>query len=288
MALINTSDAGPAHPQEPQAQESQHYATGLPSVIISGSTEVRLARSTAEVEAAQALRYRIFYEEMGARPTADMSAAKRDFDSYDAIADHLLVLDHDRGDAVVGTYRLLRGAVAEANNGFYSAGEYDISPLLRFDGEVMELGRSCVDEGYRTRSTMQLLWRGIAAYVFQFDVKLMFGCASFPGSDPAEHRDALNYLYANHLAPEAIRPKALEHLCVDMRAPDSDPIPDKKILASLPPLIKGYLRLGGWIGDGAVVDKQFNTTDICIVVETDSVTDKYYKHYERRSGGGPA
>ncbi|HYF06848.1 MAG TPA: GNAT family N-acyltransferase, partial [Acetobacteraceae bacterium] len=168
---------------------------------------------------------------------------------------------------------------------FYSESEYDVSKLVAFPGNVMELGRSCVDAGYRTRGTLQLLWRGIAAYVFKHEIKLMFGCASLPGTDLDALADPLTYLHANHLAPEELRPRALPGRYVAMRRKDPALIDVKKTLIDLPPLIKGYLRLGGFVGDGAVLDHQFNTTDVAVVVKTDEVTEKYYKHYERSAGG---
>jgi putative hemolysin len=252
-----------------------------------GSLGVRLAETAAEVEAAQALRWRVFYEEMGAHPDADTAASRLDADMYDPVADHLLVLDHGRGEgtrAVVGTYRLIRRPAAERVGGFYSASEYDLSPLLGLEGGLLELGRSCVDEGYRTRGTLQLLWQGIAAYVFQHRIALMFGCASLPGTDPDALAEPLTYLYANHLAPPKLCPRALPDLYVPMNRMDPAAIDSKRVLADLPPLVKGYLRLGGFVGDGAVVDRQFNTTDVCVVVKTDQVTAKYYRHYERKLG----
>jgi putative hemolysin len=254
--------------------------------IVSGPLQVRLAECAADIEAAQALRYRIFYEIMGARPLPGMEALRRDFDGYDHICDHLLVLDHSRGagaDAVVGTYRLIRREAAARFGAFYSAAEYDITRLVAYPGEILELGRSCVDAGYRARPVMQLLWSGIAAYVFHHDIALMFGCASLPGTDPEALAAPLSYLYYHHLAPPALRARALPERFVEMRRRDPAAIDPNRTLAALPPLIKGYLRLGGFVGDGAVIDEQFNTTDICIVVKTDLVTEKYSRHYERRS-----
>lgn len=256
--------------------------------------EVRIADSPALIDAAQKLRYEIFYDEMSAKPTDEMVARKRDFDQFDPFCDHLLVMDSRRGigpESVVGTYRLLRRAVAAEGPGFYSAGEYDIGPLLAFPGEILEVGRSCVAAGYRTGTTMQLLWQGIAAYVIEFDITMMFGCASFPGTDPQALAVPLSYLYHFHLAPEHVRPRALPDRYVNMNLIPREKIDPKRGLGklpplasgmgSLPPLIKGYLRLGGFVGDGAVIDYQFNTTDVCVMVETRRVTEKYFKHYER-------
>jgi L-ornithine Nalpha-acyltransferase len=249
-----------------------------------GNLGLRIARTPEELEAAQALRYRVFYNEMGARPDAAAAASGRDSDRYDAVADHLLVVDHDLGDgvdAVIGTYRLIRREAAESIGRFYSADEYDITLIDRFPGRVLELGRSCVDSAYRGRAAMQLLWRGIAAYVFTHNIDLMFGCASLPGTDVDALAAELTYLYANHLAPEDIRLRALPHRYVNMRRMEPGEIDARQVLVGLPPLIKGYLRLGGFVGDGAVVDHQFNTTDVAIVVQTDLVTGKYYRHFER-------
>ena len=251
-----------------------------------GNLVARLAGTEAEIAAAQSLRYRVFYEEMSAIPSKEVKASRRDFDRFDEICDHLLVIDTMRDDlpgGVVGTYRLLRSTVAEQNGGFYTADEYEIGRLVLGDGPTLELGRSCVEEEYRNRPTMQLLWQSIAQYIFHYDIGIMFGCASMPGTDPEALALPLSYLYHYHLAPPALRPIALEERYVDMRLLPEEQIDQRKALAELPPLIKGYLRLGGFVGDGAVVDHQFNTTDVSIVVKTDLVTEKYMKHYDRKS-----
>jgi putative hemolysin len=252
-----------------------------------GNLGLRLAESAAEVDAAQALRFRVFYEEMGARADAATAASRRDADEFDAVADHLLVLDHDLGtgpEAVVGTYRLIRREGAAKLGRFYSESEYDVSMLVACPGEVMELGRSCVAPPYRTRGTLQLLWRGIAACVFRYRIDLMFGCASLPGTDLDALAPQLSYLHANHLAPPALRPRALPARYVPMERMALGAAETRAALNDLPPLVKGYLRLGGFVGDGAVIDAQFNTTDVCIVVKTDLVTAKYARHYERVAG----
>jgi putative hemolysin len=281
---VPTTEPGPAM-IEPGASRG----CGALVDISSGPLQVRLAGSAGDIDAAQALRYRIFYERLGARPLPEMARRRRDFDRFDEICDHLLVIDHSRGTgaaAVVGTYRLIRRVAAARLGAFYSAGEYDISALAAYPGEILELGRSCVDPGYRQRPAMQLLWSGIAAYVFHYGIALMFGCASLPGTDPEALSRPLSYLHHHHLAPPALRPTALAARYVDMRRLPSDAIDPAQAQSALPPLIKGYLRLGGFVGDGAVIDEQFNTTDVCIVVKTDLVTEKYTRHYERRSRDG--
>ncbi|QQR69038.1 MAG: GNAT family N-acetyltransferase [Alphaproteobacteria bacterium] len=257
-----------------------------PGELVMNNLEIRLAQNQAEIDAALRLRYRVFYNEMSAKPTPEMEARGQDFDSLDEVCDHLLVLDNDRGGEVVGTYRLIRREAARKNGKFYSEAEFDISKLVAYPGEILELGRSCIDASYRTRPTMQLLWRGIAIYVGHYNIALMFGCASFHGTDVKALALPLSYLYYHHLAPPALRPVAWPHCYVDMRLMDPKDMADRQgevsaiaALGDLPPLIKGYLRVGGFIGDGAYIDHEFNSTDVCVVVKTDMITDKYYRHY---------
>ena len=257
----------------------------FPVLFRSGAVEVRFATTEAEVEAAQSLRYRVFYEEMGAISSPEVAVLGRDCDRFDSDADHLLVVDRDCEDKVVGTYRIMHRKPAEPNGGFYTAQEFDISKLLAHPGKIVELGRSCVDVGHRTRKVMQLMWKGIAAYIFHYRIELMFGCASLPGVDVGKHAMALSYLNENHRAPQDLCPRAHGRHFTPMNIVAPEKIDARQVLNGLPPLIRGYLRLGGWVGDGAVIDQQFNTTDICVVVRTASVTERYYKHYVRTVGG---
>ncbi|MBI2235284.1 MAG: GNAT family N-acetyltransferase [Micavibrio aeruginosavorus] len=244
---------------------------------------VRLARTPVEIEAAQALRYHVFYEEHAARPSAEMARLKRDFDDYDPHADHLIVVDERQGaPRIVGTYRLLSRAVAEKYGRFYTSGEYNIDSILNSGASVLELGRSCVLPEYRTRPVLQMLWQGIADYVLEHKIEMLFGCASFHGTDPQALARPLSYLYHYHLAPEALRPVALPERYVSMNMIPKEQLNPKEILGELPPLIKGYLRIGSLIGDGAVIDEQFGTTDVCIMLHTQIVANHYKKHYERK------
>jgi putative hemolysin len=252
--------------------------------VVAGDFEVRLAESAAEIDAAQALRYRVFYDEMKARPTAEIAAKRRDFDLFDQVCDHLLVLDRRRGDGpggIVGTYRLIRRSAAARMGRFYSSAEYDVQPMIDYPGEILELGRSCIEKDARNTATMQMLWRGIALYAFHYNIKVMFGCASFPGTDPLPHALPLSYLHHHHLAPPDIRVRALASRYVKMDTLAPGTYDERKAMARVPPLIKGYLRLGGFVGDGAVIDPEFNTTDVFIIVKTELVTEKYIRHYER-------
>ncbi|MGZ9096942.1 MAG: GNAT family N-acetyltransferase [Micavibrio sp.] len=255
------------------------------TLLTADSVTVRLAQSDAEIEAAQELRYKVFYEEFGAAPTPDMARLKRDFDKYDAHADHLIVVDETRGPKntrIVGTYRLLDRNVAEKHGQFYTSGEYNIDPILKSGASVLELGRSCVLPEFRTRPVLQMLWQGIADYVLEHDIEMLFGCASFPGTDVKALARPLSYLYHYHLAPPELCPVALPGRYLPMNVIAKEDLNPKEILGELPPLIKGYLRIGSLIGDGAVIDEQFNTTDVCIMLHTRLVTNHYKKHYERK------
>ncbi|WP_299397662.1 GNAT family N-acetyltransferase [Pelagibius sp.] len=262
-----------------------------PVDVAVGNLRIRLAEDPAEILAAQALRYRIFYEQMAAQPTAEMRAARRDFDSFDDFCDHLLVFDEERGsgpESVVGTYRVMRREGATRRGQFYSVDEYDIAAIESYPGEILELGRSCVDPTCRSGAAMQLLWRGIAEYVFYYNISIMFGCASLPGTDPQQLKLPLSYLYHHHLAPPALRARAVDDRRVAMDLLPIEEVQISEARQALPPLIKGYLRLGGFVGDGAVVDHDFGTTDVCIVVKTDWVTEKYLRHYKREEPGSSA
>lgn len=254
------------------------------------SLEVRIAETEAEIIAAQRLRYRIFYEEMSAIPTPQMRAEKRDFDRYDDFCDHLLVVDRalrdERGEPqVVGTYRLLRGEVAARNGGFYTSGEYDLAPALAKypkGTRFLELGRSCILKEYRTKPvTMQLLWRGVVHYVERYAIDLMFGCGSLPGNDPEALKMQLSYLHHFHRAPEGQRVRARPELYVEMDRIPADAIDKKAALKTLPPIIKGYVRAGSFIGEGAVIDRQFNTTDVLIWFPVSRIPQIYRDHFGR-------
>lgn len=241
---------------------------------------VRLAESAADLVAVQGLRWKIFHEEFGAGGEQAL-AANLDADAYDPLCDHLLVIDREPGGAerVVGTYRLLRETVARRSFGFYSATEFDLGPLLagpgRPHGELLELGRSCVLPAYRTSATISLLWRGIADYIMQHDIGLMFGCGSFHGTDPEEHAAALSYLHHNHLADHLVRPGVLADKGVSLERLLPDAYDPRKAMLALPPLIKGYLRIGAKVGDGAFIDREFNSIDVCVVMPVDLITGRY-------------
>jgi putative hemolysin len=258
-----------------------------------GELEVRLAASVAEVRQAQALRYRVFYEEMGALADFRTRHTRRDADRFDRHCDHLLVIDHAGARRsrfglpnIVGTYRLLRQDIADAIGGFYSAGEFDLAPLLERNRHLnmLELGRSCVLAEYRNKRTLELLWHGVWAYVLRHGCDVMIGCASLEGIDPERHALALAFLHHHHCAPEQWRVRAHAKRGIDMNRMPSEAIDLKAALRSLPPLIKGYLRLGAFIGDGAVIDRQFGTTDVAIVLPVAGIAARYLDYYGADAG----
>ncbi len=253
------------------------------SPISIGEYTVKIADCAKEIEQAQRLRYLVFYEIMQAKPSEEVLAKQLDFDKYDELADHLLVL---HGDEIVGTYRLMpRENIAKIGQ-FYSEAEYDISKLIAAGRNIMELGRSCTHPEHRSKVAMQLLWRGIGEYILQNDVDFMFGCASFQGCNPQQHASSLSYLYHNHLAPPEFCPRTLPQFHNDMNMVPASELNAKREFLGLPPLIKGYLRLGGVVGDGAFIDHNFNSTDILMVVQTSNVSDKYISKFSPDSVRG--
>ncbi len=255
-----------------------------PEIAANSRFEVRVAHGAGDLAAAQGLRYQVFYEEMTARPSAAMARVRRDFDEFDEICDHMLVVDHEgpAGERVVATTRILRGEVAEAHGGFYCAREFDISSLVREGAAgVCEIGRSSVHPDYRASAIIQHLWRGLAQYYKTHLISFVIGCASFPGEDPSEHADALAYVFDQHLAPPERRARAWPHLHTPMDCHPGDSPNARRIWARLPPLIKGYLRLGAVVGDGAVVDAQFQTTDVFMAVDLAQAPERYHAFFER-------
>ena len=255
-----------------------------------GTLETRIARTASEIDAAQAIRYRVFVEEMHAQVPPESARKRRDIDAWDAICDHLLVLDTaiegDAEDQIVGTYRLLRQDVAMANGGFYSSSEFEVADLVARhpDKRFMELGRSCVLPQYRTKRTVELLWQGNWAYALKHRIDVMFGCASFSGAVPEEHALALSYLHHNALAKGRWRVEALPELEHSMDLMPAEAVNMRKALAALPPLIKGYLRLGAMVGEGAVVDRAFRTTDVLIVLPIHTISERYRNYYGNDAG----
>jgi L-ornithine Nalpha-acyltransferase len=248
---------------------------------------LKLAESEAELISAQRLRYRVFVQELGASgPTVDHEN-RLEADGFDAIYDHLLLIDRRRDAAelnhVVGVYRLLRGEVALSGPGFYSTAEYDLSPLLASGRRLLELGRSCVDRDHRGGIAVYLLWNALAEYVLAHDIEVLFGVASYHGTDVGRIAQSLAYLNQHHLAPKEMRARvrAPHYQRLDLVPPaDLDRV---AAMAQTPALIKAYLRLGGFIGDGAYIDRNFNTVDVCLMMDTAAMSARHKAAYTRRA-----
>jgi putative hemolysin len=253
-----------------------------------GSLEVRLAKTKKELRKAQRLRFKVFFAEGGAVANAKTALTRRDNDRFDKFCDHLLVIDHDarnrfgkKKPKVVGAYRLLRSDIAKSRGGFYSAGEYDLAQLLeRHEGKTfLELGRSCVLEPYRGKRAIELLWRGVLAYIRHHKIDALIGCASFPGANPLAHATALSFLAHHARAHDEWSVRARDDLHVPMEMLAKETVDPRKALAVLPPLIKGYLRVGAKFGDGAVIDRKFNTTDVFVVMPVAEMDARYLEHF---------
>lgn len=249
---------------------------------------VKLAETDEELAGAQRLRYRVFVEEMGADATAEQQARRQEWDAFDPHFDHLVLLTLDPVadplDRVVGAYRLMQGAVAASAMGYYGAAEYDLSPIITSGRSAVEVGRSCVAREHRGGAGVHLLWNGLAAYVLERNIELLFGVASFHGTDPVPIAEALAYLHHNYLAPADLRVRARGEDTLDMDLMPPEAIDATRAQAAIPPLIKAYLRLGGFVGEGAFVDRKFNTIDVCIVMDTGRMTDRYLQFYRRTQG----
>lgn len=250
-----------------------------------GALEVRIATTPEEIEAAQELRFRVFFDEMGAKKDSLQAIEQRDADRFDPVCDHLLVYDTalpgPQHKQIVGTYRLMRTDQANKAHGFYSASEYDVQRLTlsKPDMNFLELGRSCVRPEYRSKRTVELLWQGIWAYCRRHSIEVMMGCASFQGAVPMAHALCLSFLHQNARADAEWDVRALPEHYHAMDLMPAEGVNMKLALFSMPPLIKGYLRLGAMIGDGAVADESFGTTDVFIILPVSRIASRYISYY---------
>lgn len=247
---------------------------------------VRLAADDRDLRAAQRLRYRVFIEELGGDGPLVDHANRLEIDEFDPYFDHLILVDNRRDaaalDHVVGVYRLLPCDRVAAAGRFYSESEYDLTALKQSGRRLLELGRSCVDADYRGGSSMLLLWNALADYVLERGIEIMFGAASFHGTQTEALRQPLSYLHHNHLAPEDIRVRALPAHRQEMDLLPADQIDRRSATREIPALIKAYLRLGGYVGDGAWIDRDFNTTDVCLLMDTKRMSERHLDFYARK------
>ncbi|THH38512.1 GNAT family N-acetyltransferase [Aliishimia ponticola] len=237
---------------------------------------VTLAQSEADLAAAQRLRYDVFVAELGAGGADVDHAAGREQDAFDAFADHLLLRDLDTGEAV-GVYRLLRPEQAAKAGAYYTETEYDLTPLKRSGRRLLELGRSCMRADHRGGAGMFHLWTGLARYVELHGSEILFGVASLKGTDAAELAGPLSLLHHMYLAPEGLRPRARDYQPMDLLPADA--LDRRSAMVQMPSLIKSYLRLGGLVGEGAYVDRSFNCIDVCMIMDTDALNQRFARHY---------
>lgn len=246
---------------------------------------LKLAESPQELRAAQRLRYEVFVAELGGDGPLVDHAARLEADAYDPYYDHLILIDSRRDagalDHVVGVYRLLRGEKAAELGRFYSEDEYDLSLLKASGRRLLELGRSCVHPDYRGGPALYHLWNGLGDYVLDHGIEVLFGVASFHGTDVEALAEPMAYLHHNHLAPEALRVRVQPAHFQSMDLMPPDRIDRRRAMLAMPALIKAYLRLGGLVGEGAFVDHAFNTTDICLLMDTAAMNARSKALYSR-------
>ena len=251
---------------------------------------LRLAATDEDLTAAQRLRYEVFVAELGGDGPLVDHQLRLERDAFDPYFDHLILVDRRRDpaglDHVIGAYRVLPGDRRAAAGQFYSEGEFDLTPLLASGKRLLELGRSCVQADHRGGAAMFHLWNGLADYVLERGIEVLFGAASFHGTDIAALAEPLSWLYHHHLAPPDMRVTARAPHRQDMNLVPADRLDRKSAMAATPALIKAYLRLGGFVGDGAFVDRAFNTTDVCLVMDTGQMSSRHREFYVRKAGQG--
>ena len=243
---------------------------------VAADFQVRLAQTEADVQAAQRLRYDVFVRELGGGGPMVDHAAGLERDRFDPYFDHLLLTDR-RSGKLAGVYRVMRGDMAARAGGFYSAAEYDLAPLVQSGRKLLELGRSCLDPAYRGGTAMHHLWAALAGYVAEHEIDVLFGVASFHGTDTAALAEPLSLLHHRHLAPPELRVRARDYAPMDL-IPEPE-LDRRKAMLAVPSLIKAYLRLGGTVGEGAYIDRAFNTTDVCLILDTKQMSARQMRFY---------
>ncbi|WP_171176576.1 GNAT family N-acetyltransferase [Ruegeria sp. HKCCD8929] len=245
---------------------------------------VKIAETEDELRAAQRLRYDVFVRELGGGGEMIDHEAGLERDRFDPYFDHMLAIDDGSGQ-VIGVYRLLRGDRAQAMGQFYSEDEYDLSVLKQSGRKLLELGRSCVHPDYRGGTAMYHLWNGLAGYVAEHGIEVLFGVASFHGTDVQALAQPLSMLHHNHLAPPDLRVRTQPQHYVDMNLMAPEDLDRRKAMLEVPALIKAYLRLGGFVGEGAYIDHAFNTTDICLILDTARMNERQRRIYGGAQAG---
>jgi putative hemolysin len=245
----------------------------------------KLAQTDDDVRAAQRLRYEVFVRELGSDGEGVDHDLQLETDRFDPYFDHLLLIDRaapsNVSSGVVGVYRLLRQDQADKIGQFYSEDEYDLTRLKASGRKLLELGRSCLLPDYRGGAGMYLMWNALAEYVEQHKVEVLFGVASFHGTDLEALAEPLSLLHHRHLAPEDLRVRTVDTYFQPMNLVNKEELNAKSAMLAVPALIKAYLRLGGYVGDGAFVDHAFNTTDVCLILDTARMNARHKSIYEK-------
>ncbi|WP_171211498.1 GNAT family N-acetyltransferase [Ruegeria sp. HKCCA5426] len=242
------------------------------------SFTVKLAETEAELRAAQRLRYDVFVRELGGGGEMVDHEAGLERDRFDPYFDHMLAIDDQTGETV-GVYRLLPGERAAELGQFYSEDEYDLTVLRDSGRRLLELGRSCLHPNYRGSTAMYHLWNSLARYVLERQIEVLFGVASFHGTDVQALAQPLSMLHHNHLAPPDLRVRAQPDVFQSMNIVDADALDRRAAMVRVPALIKAYLRLGGFVGEGAFIDHTFNTTDVCLILDTARMNERQRRIY---------
>lgn len=239
--------------------------------------EVRFAQSERDVTLAQELRHKVFVQELGAANSTNRRSVEED--RFDAFSKHLLLIDYNRSpnEQVVGVYRVMTSSDAESAGQFSCEDEYDLTALYSSQRSILELGRSCLHPDYRGGIGMTLMWQALATFIEKTETEILFGVASFHGVDAKLHNACLNFLFDNHLAPEPLRTRSK----MPVELEKGSDINRMKIMKAMPPLIKAYLRLGGVVGQGAYIDRSFNTVDVCMILDMSVANDKLRKLYHQ-------
>ena len=247
-----------------------------------GSLSTRLAKNEAELKEAQKIRYQVFCDELSARQQSRPNT-KLEHEQHDLICDHLLVLDNNdtENPKTVGTQRFLVKQSKDSHLPFRSQSEFDLEGLAQKHPQkrFMELGRSCILEAYRSKRTMELMWHGTWSYAVKNKVDVMTGCASFYAQSPEEISLALGFLstltteepewQVDPTSPNFVPIKQYEELVTE----------PKKAIRALPPLIKGYLRLGAYFSKCIVTDEDFGTIDIAVILPVKNINPRYVSYY---------
>jgi putative hemolysin len=243
---------------------------------------VRLAKSSDDMLAVQRLRYEVFVRELGGGGALVDHEAGLERDHLDPFFEHLLLIDTKRDD-IVGVYRLMTADRAKDAGGFYSENEYDLTRLKSSGRRLLELGRSCLHADYRGGTGMYHLWSGLARYVAVHQIEVLFGVASFHGTNVKSFAEPLSLLHHRHLAPDVLRVCASSKSFQNMDLIDEAHLDRRAAMMQMPSLIKAYLRLGGCVGEGAYVDHVFNTIDVCLIMDTDQLSARHARIYNGKT-----